>query len=580
MRKEEDKIDNLFRERFSEDEAPISPRVWESIKETLPKETNSNFHIWGNKNILKISLLLLTIGAVAGASLFLYKKTDPTFVSTNENSDILLTKKQTRKTDNNSINEITLLNNTNTASTINEVESFDLKNERRTKKINSTDIPATIINDNDNDSENKKTGGSIKASVISLNKAKINKKQNLKSKGNAGNTTQNPTTPLPENKKIRANTVSKSKKDSTILKNTAQENIEPINSIALAKINSNNTFNTNKSNDNTSFADSIGNYSQLNSSKSPILSDTSNNENSSQDASIKFLSSTKTSDTLLVIISEDSTTKEIIDSTVATTSDSEIKESENIKKESKFSIDLLISPMISGIKNNALNNNSNDIAISKNNQGKNQFALSGGVLLNYAASNKLLVSTGVFYSNYSELYDFKNTKTYDSITTSSYFVLDTIYVSSQDSIPVIDTVYTNTQYSYTTIQSTDSNYTAKKKDSYQLISIPITASYYIWKNKNFVVSLTAGIKANLFINGVTYVANEQGTDLTAIKSGFSKFTISYLAACGIEYKLLKNVNFIAQPSFNYHGNSIINENSSLAQKPYSIGLNLGLRIKL
>ena len=37
MNENEDNIEDLFGERFSNDEAPVSPRVWANIEKTLPK---------------------------------------------------------------------------------------------------------------------------------------------------------------------------------------------------------------------------------------------------------------------------------------------------------------------------------------------------------------------------------------------------------------------------------------------------------------------------------------------------------------------------------------------------------------
>jgi hypothetical protein len=119
-----------------------------------------------------------------------------------------------------------------------------------------------------------------------------------------------------------------------------------------------------------------------------------------------------------------------------------------------------------------------------------------------------------------------------------------------------------------------------KKDSYSLISIPVSFSYTFLRTKKINLSVSAGIKFNFFLNGVTYVSNKEGTDLIALKNDFSKLTLSYMANVGIEYKLFNYVNFLAQPTVNYHGSSIQNKSALFVQKPYSVGLNVGLRFFL
>ncbi len=57
-------IDDLFKDRFTENETVVSDRVWDNIKKTLPKESNET-RSSGNIKLLFSILALLTLSALS-----------------------------------------------------------------------------------------------------------------------------------------------------------------------------------------------------------------------------------------------------------------------------------------------------------------------------------------------------------------------------------------------------------------------------------------------------------------------------------------------------------------------------------
>jgi hypothetical protein len=65
-------IEDLFNDRFKEDEASVSNRVWDNIKQTLPKESTDTISFWNLPKRFLITILSLVV--VSGASFFIYNK--------------------------------------------------------------------------------------------------------------------------------------------------------------------------------------------------------------------------------------------------------------------------------------------------------------------------------------------------------------------------------------------------------------------------------------------------------------------------------------------------------------------------
>ncbi len=80
MENKEDNIEDLFRDRFENDEVPVSPMVWQNIKKTLP-EDKSSFGFTFSQNIILWSIAgILVLSAVIGSYVHFTKNKSSTAV--------------------------------------------------------------------------------------------------------------------------------------------------------------------------------------------------------------------------------------------------------------------------------------------------------------------------------------------------------------------------------------------------------------------------------------------------------------------------------------------------------------------
>lgn len=139
-------------------------------------------------------------------------------------------------------------------------------------------------------------------------------------------------------------------------------------------------------------------------------------------------------------------------------------------------------------------------------------------------------------------------------------------------------VYYDTLKTSSVLGTITTEHSSSKTDRYSLLSLPITVTGTIYNKGKFIVSATMGMQVNLLLKGVTYIRNTANTDLIAISTLLSKFSLSYRAALGIEYKLTTKCSLLAQPVVNFNISSVHSKAAPISQKPYSYGINLGVRV--
>lgn len=146
---------------------------------------------------------------------------------------------------------------------------------------------------------------------------------------------------------------------------------------------------------------------------------------------------------------------------------------------------------------------------------------------------------------------------------------------------------TGLNYSYLSSDITRENnmeeYSSRQKLHY--LSVPVTASYSVWQNKNFNVYLSAGAEAGKLVKGkadVEHVVYNGNGDVTNSSENISEHRLQYSVsgAAGIEYKAGNRINFYAEPGvtryFNNHS-SVVN---IYKDKQTQFTINVGLRINL
>lgn len=643
MKERDDELEDLFRERFSEKEAPVSPRVWNNIKKTLPQEDDSKRRFWGNpKKFFGISISALLVATALWWA----------FSPDAENNLPVIS-------ENTAVEQQAPQNSQETVSHANEMNSSDNNESQDLENLNPDyNQPgkgrkeATLVENEDNRG-NAKNKISIANSKTKQSNQIGGERQNISGKNSESgfeevkaarkkandvksDSEQWEETTVSENKIIqKTNQYNPTNKDTGISEDRDSGKMDNKNA-GDRNINTKSLFISKDENKNDSFIVTADQKGKKVSEKNPGLQNdgkdkitVSEHEQTKEKYSTTEVPSTSDSkdSEKLHIWSEDSSAsvnskehyqesrneqplildsnsgpnqKKIMEDTLSTVptvvessldtlakadtltnvkADSTISADSSTKKikekkdkQSRWSLDLMAGPMFTGASTNANDLSYQDIVNAKNEQDKNRLNFSGGGMLNYALSQRFSVSAGVLYSSYSEKYNFRNTK--DTFDLTSHIEID--------SVPFQD----STGSGYTIVEKTviDTNrvskqYSDQKKDQYNFISIPLNATVYLWRKEKLSISAIGGVRINLLTRSRTYITNNNITELVEYSGETRKITLSYMASVAMEYQLKKKMYLLVQPTVNYQAGSIYTNSSALNQKPYSVGVNVGIRFK-
>lgn len=626
MKEREDEIEDLFRERFSTDEAPLSPKVWENIKQTLPEKNGTGFL----KGPLLSTILALII-AGAGWGLFRSftnkeevpslnkiqnraKETDRPDFALTVNKNSAGEKWQTPHDSNSRVqehghvakrfiseNELAK-NNTNESKP--EVSNSGLpysnpQGNHTNKAFNSKKSFSYNENGKQENTKFYATNENAGKQVVVQNRVLTNNihpyEEGIKTNRFAKREEKEKSTghhfPGKDTKgqsKLQARQLETTAVSNDLgkaatgdryegkEKNTSAEENDQFNKRRAAGDETNREQGVSKEQlSSTNFA----NHEQRveGSGKMDYSQLASGLPNSDDGNTIELKSSIQTkADSVLPEPFKDTLAEKIMDS-IARPDTTTKKEKTKEIRSSRWSVDVLLAPALTGVASKAENSSYEMQVASKNSQSKNSVTLSGGLAVNYSFGSNWSVSTGLFYSAYSEKYNFKNTVKIDSTVYGSHIRYDSIFRDS-NTVKIFDSI-AQTVVQDTTVHSRKQEYSAQKKDRYSFLSFPVNVSYCFLRRHRITLSATAGIKVNVLLKSTTYISNKEMTDLFNYQWSVQKVTLSYMASLSMEYVLWKNISLLAQPVVNYHGGSIYSGTSPIRQRPYSIGVNAGLRIR-
>jgi len=664
MENKEDDIEDLFRKRFENDETPVSPRVWQNIKNTLPEDKKS-FGFTFSPNVILWSILgILMVCAVIGSYLHFTpnnslaeahygsQQANPSLhskkvgekstrvLTTADSSSLVATNQdailKSSHHNNQDLHSKTFSSDNyakrNHDASVSSVPSYNSNNTSLRKKT-KTKIRKSISTDDENHTVNLHQKGKIAVSD-NLNVPVVKKRQAQKTSDT-----------LHENKRLLYNGKDKAKKDknesiqSSIFltdsdKSTNKSNLAK-NEFSSSVIDSVKTEsklqqitdknNINLQTDTTQLAPADTSMSNVKYSvfshtvltNHSVSQDSINKKNATiiakNTAKIESLDSISTVDHKNVLATDSTSTpikKETLSenvafySSVATDSSSVNQENSSTryanedalseikmpllfaqdsvlmqldslqstqpdsvlahptdKKEkgkskllSRLSFDLVATALLTGVSTSTNSTDSSyQIAVEdKNKNDKNSLGYAAGVMVNYKVSERISASVGFAYTNFSEHYHFNYT-----LKKTEWVLIDS---------------------NWQTIQVDSINRDSKVKDQYNFLSIPLHLSYNFLQKGKLKLAATVGLRSNILIKGVTYIANAQKNDVTKVTSGFNKISFMYQLSLAAEYKCNERLALLIQPIFLYGANSIHNKASSLQQKPYGAGVTIGLRV--
>jgi hypothetical protein len=648
MDNSEKDIEDLFNDRFKEDEAAVSNRVWDNIKKTLPKDTTVDTNpFWSFNKKIFFSIFLLLI--VSGISFFSFekimhqqdkkklsiadKKTERDEIKGTVNTE----QKIEKNTNGSSVSEYSMNKNLNIEKEIasNNDDKYNAKKNKNTVLKNKSftelkpdnnkqsNVYYTYTDSYSDDSNRRVSKQQRKIPVMDINN-NLSKNKNTVAKNDLGQTnfdsknstnstiTQNVNTPISnvtteianKNKRLEnLNSFSNlNKEKDTVHIDQKSENEITLHSSVIDNMNVNkidkpndfslkNDLNNINENNSTSveniFPDST-NFSKNKKTESPIISEI---DSASNIAALKENpeNAEKPESAILAsppIVSEknsplsDSIPKQV--NSIDTLTLEKKKETKNNTFLSKLSFDLLASPGITGtyVSPNFTDSISQQRVQYKKNNSTSKATLSGGLRINYSVSERLNISVGIFYTNYSQTYKLDSR----SKTSSAYVPDSSVAGTKQDSIgtdtsghPIYGPPHLVYNY-FKTLKSSTTEYPGKTvTDHYTFISIPLTASYAII-NKRIGIVCIGGVTTNLLMKGVSHYINESFTDLVS-NTKFTSINLGITGGIGFSYKITKHLSFILEPRVNYFLSNMENSNSFIKQKPHSINVNTGLRFK-
>jgi hypothetical protein len=598
MKNNEEDIENLFGNRFSDDEAPVSPRVWDNIKKTLPKDNDPGTGYFGK--IIRFGLPVILI-SILGA-LFFINSSDKN-ISPNEQGNNI-----ENKENNNSKNSG--LKNTTTSNLV--IENTTAADKLEVNKDKGNEGKNKIKN-NRSKNLNNSNGSSLTLINTKSNRSDTNTKGNKKGKKETKVNNNNTFNAQPSNQLVLNNSSSDDQSNNQTITNSETTNNQSPNQsvinkeIANLKVMDNGSINnsvvTNEQPD-LAINNTIIDYNNKASKEEPKEEDktgkTNDNFSNDQNSNLPITNNTSiNSDSKNQPSSSNDSTSQLItnnepinlatadsvkmDTTSVPSKDTTGVDKENQEKQNKkdllprWSFDVLLSPVLSGATSKADSSYYKPVVDSKNKQDRNHLNFSAGGMLNYSVFPRFNLSVGVIYSGYSEKYNFKNSKISDTIYLQKYHQIDSVFVQ--------DTAGNSTLFIYDSVKTkkvpgkVTKNYSSSKLDKYSFLSFPINISYNLLNRGKISLSTTAGVKINMLLNGVTYVRNPENTGLVEVTKSISKVTLSYMAAFGMEYRWKEKVSLIAQPVVNFNLSSVY-KSSYLSQKPYSFGMSVGLRFRL
>jgi hypothetical protein len=626
MKESEDDIEKMFGKRFSQDEAPVSPRVWTNIQKTLPKNNG------GVTGTYKRPLLYSLLGSlILGSLLFLFLVNNDINKNTSLADNSSLSEEQNNKTANDKKDK------DSTEDNLNNIEGNTDNNKKVKDQFAHQGVKQSTLNDNKKGNKNfysdkAKTGkgydefGKPKNGSVKNNTNNKNDQNGNSNKGETKNSSGYLITA--NNNSIKDTSVNNNPVNNTSVNNNSSNNNSVNNNSVNNNSSNNNSVNNNSTNNNSVNNNSVNNNSVNNNSvNNNSVNNNSTNNNSTNNNSPSLLASapvvkdtleapargfdnkgkeekdkndlSANMDTSLFAVKSDTSyainnsipetldsleKSRSIDSVAQVVPDSlEKKKTEKTKNTlaSRLSVDVIFGPALTGATTKATDSQYREDVASKNKQDHNRLNFSAGAIVNYSIHPRLYISAGVLYLAYTEKYNFKNSKFSDALLPTGTYHMNPDTIQHFDTIQgqnVIDSII-KIPVADSSLQKLEKKYASKKIDNYSFVSFPINISYYILKRDRFSLLATAGVKVNILLNGVTYIMNQDKTDLVAVRSGFNKLSLSYLASVGMEYKLREHLYLLVQPAVNFNLSSIHQRSFYLSQKPYSFGLNAGLRFR-
>ena len=115
---------------------------------------------------------------------------------------------------------------------------------------------------------------------------------------------------------------------------------------------------------------------------------------------------------------------------------------------------------------------------------------------------------------------------------------------------------------------------AEVKQSFKYIEVPVVLRYKLI-DRLIDFNIVGGVGANFLIGNDVILSHENNKEIIGETKGVNTINYTSSLGFGIEYPLMKRLNFRLEPSIKYYLNAL-NSNSEVEAHPYSIGIYTGI----
>ena len=511
-------IDDLFKEQLSSFEATPSPEVWKHIEAQLKKEKEDRKIIpiwWKLGGVAAVLAILLTVSGV---------------FNSNEILD-----------DNNTIVEENINKSEN--NTLNNTEESVLKDSERT-----TDAIVT----EDNDSEKDK--------FIDPSE-KLNSDKLINNTENAVSTTE------------KSQIIEDTKKNTTVIKNTAVKGGVTISDVAKTKKKESNSILKE-----TGSIDKIVSEKEINSAVAKV--EKTNAEKISSEKEEKIISPNTTEEGIAIEDITEKTEKDIQPANKKSIFDAieENKDSEVAKKDDKKSNPYWeVTPNVGPVYYNSINGGSSISSSFADNPQSGDTNISYGVQVSYNVNDRLSVRTGI--NNVSLGYAtgdvvLATSPTEVALKSITYesggrTVLTAFDKGSIENLPTDP----DNPFSQVTLKSTSGNAEIIQNISYY--EVPMELKYALINNR-FGINMIGGFSTLFLGNNEISVTDGDFRSVLGEANNLNSMSFSTNIGLGFDYKISKRFKFNIEPIFKYQLNPY---NTSVDFNPYYFGVYSGLSFK-
>lgn len=206
---------------------------------------------------------------------------------------------------------------------------------------------------------------------------------------------------------------------------------------------------------------------------------------------------------------------------------------------------------------------------------KGLISFGGGVKLNWQMGKRLAIQTGIIYNKFGQQLGASGQLYNRAALSNGMNDKAGLGVEATTSAGVIKRKGASGNVSSDASAFLYESLSPDMIQSFEAIEIPFVLRYSLL-DKKFGLQVSGGLSTNLMVGNRVY--DKSSGRALGETSGIRTMNFSTSFSFGMEYQLNSKFSFSMEPSFKYYLNSI-NKDSDFNYKPYSIGLNSGIRYK-